>query len=114
IHLDFRCLINAWIQWLAVEFPTQQNREFQNVDQGIFLEEQGNLNQATASPLELNMLCVIASSQSAPQEVRFTSNGDQIDAAPRTAAMCQLRRNAPQKKALLSPRRQWEASWASP
>jgi len=46
----FSCLINGRIQWLTAKFATQRNREFPNAYQGIFNEEQGNCNQATAKP----------------------------------------------------------------
>jgi hypothetical protein len=43
LSVAISCPINARIQCLTAEFPTQQNREFSNACQGIFFGEQGNL-----------------------------------------------------------------------
>ena len=44
--------MNARIQWLPAESPTQLNREFPNAYQGIFFEEQGILIEGAAKPGE--------------------------------------------------------------
>src|SRR6266487_2272319 len=45
---QFSRSINAHIQSLTAEFPTQPNREFLDAYQGILFEEQGNLGHSTA------------------------------------------------------------------
>jgi hypothetical protein len=46
------CPINARIQSLTAEYPTQPNREFPNAYQGILFEKQGNSAHAKATPTD--------------------------------------------------------------
>src|SRR5262249_19370117 len=51
-HLSqFSYPIDARIQWLTAEFPTQPNREFLKCISGNLFRETGKSSQATAKPL---------------------------------------------------------------